>query len=50
MIEPYDYLLRLSSLPVAVLQSTRDGYLPADQARQLFGPDTGNHQLHAIDA
>ena len=50
MIETYDYLPQLSSLPVAVIQSTRDGYLPADQARQLFGPDTSNHQLHAIDA
>jgi fermentation-respiration switch protein FrsA (DUF1100 family) len=50
MIETYEYLRRLSSLPVSVIQSTRDGYLPAAAARELFGPDTPDRQLHAIDA
>jgi pimeloyl-ACP methyl ester carboxylesterase len=50
MVETYDYLPRLLSLPVSVIQSTRDGYLPADKARELFGPDTSDRQLHAIDA
>jgi hypothetical protein len=50
MIETYDYLPRLSSLPVSVIQSTRDGYLPAAQARKLFGPDTTDRHFHAIEA
>jgi len=33
-----------------VIQSTRDNYLPADQARSLFGSDTDRRQFHAIDA
>ncbi len=48
-INTYEYLPRLT-VPVAVIQSTRDGYLPADKARELFGPDTSDRQLHAIDA
>lgn len=50
MIETYEYLRRLSSLRVSVIQSTRDSYLPADRARELFGPDTSDRQLHAIAA
>jgi pimeloyl-ACP methyl ester carboxylesterase len=50
MVETYDYLPQLLSLPVSVIQSTHDGYLPADKARELFGPDTNDRQLHAIDA
>lgn len=37
---PYEYLPHLGDVPVAVVQSTRDGYLPSDAARALFGPDT----------
>jgi hypothetical protein len=37
-------------LPVAVIQSTRDNYLPAEDARSLFGSDTDRRQFHAIDA
>ena len=50
MIETYEYLPRLSTLPVSVIQSTHDGYLPADKARELFGPDTATRQLHPIEA
>ncbi len=50
MIQTYEYLPQLSSLRVAVIQSTRDNYLPADEARQLFGPDTPDRQFHAVDA
>lgn len=49
-IETYQYLPRLSPLPVAVIQSTHDWYLPAKQARELFGPDTGTRRFSAIDA
>jgi pimeloyl-ACP methyl ester carboxylesterase len=47
-VETYEYLPRLLSLPVAVIQSTRDGYLPAAEARRRFGPDTRTRQLHAV--
>ncbi len=50
MIQTYEYLPRLSSLRVSVIQSTRDGYLPADEARELFGPDTPDRQFHAVKA
>jgi hypothetical protein len=50
MVQVYDYLPRLASMPVAVVQSTRDGYLPADEARRLFGPDTPYRWLQPIQA
>jgi dienelactone hydrolase len=49
-LRPYDQLTRLDRLPVAVIQSTEDGYLPAAQARQLFGPDDERRRFHAIRA
>jgi hypothetical protein len=49
-LRPYDHLARLDRLPVAVIQSTEDGYLPAAQARQLFGPDDERRRFHAIRA
>ena len=49
-LEIYDYLPSLGDVPVAVIQSTHDNYLPADQARTLFGADTDRRRFHAIDA
>jgi pimeloyl-ACP methyl ester carboxylesterase len=49
-LEIYDYLPRLANMPVSVIQSTRDNYLPAEQARSLFGADTDRRQFHAIEA
>ncbi len=50
-IEPYDYLqARLFALPVVIIQSTNDGYLPASQARVLFGPDNELRRLIPVDA
>jgi fermentation-respiration switch protein FrsA (DUF1100 family) len=48
MLETYRYLPQLGGLPVAVIQSTHDGYVPADEARRLFGPDTRSRELIAI--
>lgn len=50
MLNTYDVLPRLGAVPVAVIQSTRDQYLPAGAARERFGPDTPVRQFHAIDA
>jgi fermentation-respiration switch protein FrsA (DUF1100 family) len=50
MLQTYSYLPQLGDIPVAVIQSTRDGYVPADEARRLFGPDTPSRELVAIDS
>ena len=50
MLELYDYLPSLGNLPISVIQSTHDHYLPAKAARALFGPDGARRQLHAIEA
>lgn len=50
MLEVYEYLPRLGPLPLAVVQSTHDNYLPADAARPLFGPDTERRQFRAVEA
>ena len=50
MVEVYEYLPRLGSLPLYVIQSTHDGYLPADKARALFGSDTERHRFQPIES
>lgn len=50
MLAVYEYLPRLGALPLSVIQSTHDNYLPAAAARQLFGRDTDRRQFHAIAA
>ncbi|MEP7306472.1 MAG: AcvB/VirJ family lysyl-phosphatidylglycerol hydrolase [Acidobacteriota bacterium] len=50
MLQTYSYLPRLGATPVMVIQSTRDSYVPADEARRLFGADTPVRELVAIDA
>ncbi len=48
--ETYEYLDRLRALPLVVIQSTGDNYLPAAAARKLFGPDTDLRRLVPIQA
>ncbi len=48
--ETYESLDRLRSVPLVVIQSTHDNYLPADAARALFGPDTELRKLYAVQA
>ena len=48
--QTYEYLDRLRSLPLVVIQSTGDNYLPAASARTLFGPDTDLRRLVSIQA
>lgn len=50
MLLTYPVLPRLGDTKVAVIQSTRDGYLPADEARRRFGVDTPTRRFVAIDA
>lgn len=50
MVEVYEYLPRLAAMPIAVVQSTRDGYLPAAAARALFGSDNPHRWFQSIEA
>jgi pimeloyl-ACP methyl ester carboxylesterase len=50
MDDLYGQLPALGPLPLAVVQSTQDNYLPATQARQLFGADNDHRVLRAISA
>jgi len=48
--DTYARIARLAPLPCAVIQASRDNYLPADRARQLFGQDTPLRRFYTIDA
>jgi predicted alpha/beta hydrolase family esterase len=50
MLQTYEYLPNLASVPIEVIQSTNDRYLPADRARVLFGADTDRRRFVAIDS
>jgi fermentation-respiration switch protein FrsA (DUF1100 family) len=50
MLRPYDVLASLDRLPLAVIQSTEDNYLPAARARELFGPDGDRRRFYPIRA
>lgn len=50
MVDMYEYLAELGDLPIAVIQSTHDRYLPAAKAREQFGPDTAFRWFQSIDA
>jgi hypothetical protein len=50
MVNVYEYLTQLGNLPIAVVQSTHDQYLPAANAREQFGSDTPSRWLQEIDA
>jgi pimeloyl-ACP methyl ester carboxylesterase len=50
VIDPYQVLPRLGSLPLTVIQSTHDHYVAAADARRLFGEDTPSRRLVAIES
>jgi hypothetical protein len=50
MVETYEYLPLLGNMPVAVIQSTHDNYLPAAEARGLFGGDTPRRRFESIES
>jgi dipeptidyl aminopeptidase/acylaminoacyl peptidase len=49
-IQLYPALKLLGSLPLAVIQSTNDSYVPAAESRQLLGPDTPTLRLYTVEA
>jgi dienelactone hydrolase len=50
VINPYRLLPAVEALPVVVIQSTRDRYVPAAEARPLFGADSSSRRLVVIDS
>jgi len=46
----YPALGRLGSIPIAVIQSTKDSYVPSAESRQLMGPDTPIRRLYEVKA
>jgi len=49
LAEPYVALQRVD-VPVSLIQSSNDEYVPAAEARTLFGPDTASRRFHVIEA
>jgi pimeloyl-ACP methyl ester carboxylesterase len=50
VFDTYASLARLAALPCAVIQASRDNYLPAARARQLFGEDAPSRRFYTVDA
>ncbi len=50
MLQTYPHLPALGTLPVAVIQSSNDQYVPAAEARKLFGPDTDVRRFVPVEA
>jgi hypothetical protein len=46
----YPALDRLGSIPIAVIQSTNDNYVPSAESRRLMGPDTPTRRLYEVQA
>ena len=46
----YPALERLGSIPIAVIQSTHDHYVPSSESRRLMGPDTPSRRLYEVEA
>jgi hypothetical protein len=49
-IQTYPAIDLLGSIPIAVIQSNGDSYLPGEEARRLFGPDTSTRHLYQVKA
>jgi len=50
MVDVEEYLPQLGDLPLAVVQSTHDKYLPGAVARTLLGADGPHRWLQIVDA
>ena len=49
-METYPALIRLGAVPLAVIQSTNDNYVPSAESRQLLGPDTRTRRLYEVES
>jgi hypothetical protein len=46
----YPLIPQMGSVPLAVIQSTRDNYVPSAESRELMGPDTATRRLIEVEA
>ena len=46
----YPALKSIGDKPLAVIQSTGDSYVPAEESRRLMGPDTPTLRLYTVEA
>jgi fermentation-respiration switch protein FrsA (DUF1100 family) len=46
----YPAIARLGAMPIAVIQSAGDSYVPAAESRRLFGPDTATRRLYEVNS
>jgi fermentation-respiration switch protein FrsA (DUF1100 family) len=49
-IQLYPAIALARDIPVAVIQSTGDRYVPAAESRKLLGPDTATRRLYEVQA
>jgi len=49
-IQLYPAIALAGEAPLAVIQAKGDKYVPADEARTLFGPDTATRRLYEVEA
>ncbi len=49
-IQTYPALARLGTVPLAVIQSTNDNYVPSAESRRLLGPDTRTRRLYEVES
>jgi dienelactone hydrolase len=49
-IQTYPAIERLGSLPLAIIQSTNDDYVPSAESRRMLGADTATRRLYEVRA
>jgi len=49
-LQTYPAIERLGSIPLAIIQSTNDGYVPSAESRRLIGPDTPTRRLYEVQS
>ena len=49
-VETYPAIERLGSIPLAIIQSINDKYVPSAESRRLLGPDTPTRRLYEVEA
>jgi hypothetical protein len=49
-IQTYPAIERLRSVPLAIIQSTNDSYVPSVESRRLLGPDTPTRRLYEVES
>ena len=49
-VRTYPAIDRLGSIPLAIIQSTNDKYVPSAESRRLLGPDTPTRRLYEVEA